>query len=200
MMSFVSQSIQNNLLYDRTLRDVKTGLFNNAFFMTRLDDEVARSKRSNSIFSIIMIDVDKFKNFNDSFGHLAGDKVLEALAVAIKEELRIEDVPSRFGGEEFSVLLPNSDRDAAWIVAERLRCAVERMKVDWNPPLPQVTISLGIFTYSKNMDISGKDMIKRADEALYLSKQGGRNRSTHWNSGLLAKIDRMGFSSSLSEL
>jgi diguanylate cyclase (GGDEF)-like protein len=200
MMSFVSQSIQNNLLYDRTLRDVKTGLFNNAFFMTRLDDEIARSRRSNGIFSIIMIDVDKFKNFNDSFGHLAGDKVLEALAVVIKEALRIEDVPSRFGGEEFSVLLPNSDRDAAWIVSERLRCAVELMKVEWERPLPQVTISLGIFTYNKDMDLSGKDMIKRADEALYLSKQRGRNCSTHWNSGLIAKIERMGFSLSLSEL
>jgi diguanylate cyclase (GGDEF)-like protein len=147
-----------------------------------------------------LIDVDKFKNFNDSFGHLAGDKVLETLAVVIKEALRIEDVPSRFGGEEFSVLLPNSDRDAAWIVSERLRCAVEIMKVEWDRPLPQVTISLGIFTYSKNMDISGKDMIKRADEALYQSKQRGRNCSTCWNPGLMAKIERMGFKSSLSEL
>jgi diguanylate cyclase (GGDEF)-like protein len=196
IMSFVSQAIQNYLLYDRTLRDLKTGLFNNGFFMTRLNDEIARARRSDSIFSIIMMDVDKFKNFNDSFGHLAGDKVLETLALVIKEELRTEDIPSRFGGEEFSVLLPNADRDAAWIVSERLRHAVESMKVEWDPPLPQVTISLGIFTYTKDADISGMDMIKRTDEALYLSKKRGRNRSTCWDYGLMAKIERMGFAPS----
>jgi diguanylate cyclase (GGDEF)-like protein len=192
IVSFVSQAIQNYLLYDKTLRDLKTGLFNNGFFMTRLNDEIARARRSDSIFSIIMMDVDMFKNFNDSFGHLAGDKVLETLAQVIKKEFRTEDIPSRFGGEEFSVLLPNADRDAAWIVAERLRRAVESMKVEWDIPLPQVTISVGIFTYNKDADISGMDMIKRTDEALYLSKKRGRNCCTCWNSGLMARIERMG--------
>ena len=192
LMSFVSQAIQNHLHYDRTLRDVKTGLFNNGFFMTRLNEEIARSHRGNSISSIIIIDVDKFKIFNDTYGHLAGDKVLECLALVIKQGLRMEDVPSRFGGEEFTVLLPNSDRTAAWIVAERLRHSVAAMKIPWDPPLPAVTISLGVFTFSKDSDISSTEMIHRADEALYLSKQRGRNRTTVWGSGLLAKIELLG--------
>jgi diguanylate cyclase (GGDEF)-like protein len=194
LMSFVSQAIQNNLLYDSSLKDVKTGLFNNGFFITRLNEEIARARRNDTAtFSIIMIDVDKFKNFNDSFGHLAGDKVLESLALAIKENLRAEDVPSRFGGEEFSVLLPQSDSDGAWVVAERLRKAVASMKLEWKPPLPQVTISLGIYTYNSDTNLSAADMIKRADKALYLSKEKGRNRSTCWVSGLMAKVQQMGF-------
>jgi diguanylate cyclase (GGDEF)-like protein len=189
LMSFVSQAIQNYLHYDRTLRDVKTGLFNNGFFMTRLNEEVARARRGNSVSSIIIIDVDKFKVFNDTYGHLAGDKVLECLALVIKQGLRTEDIPSRFGGEEFTILLPDSDRKAAWIVAERLRRSVAAMKIPWDSPLPQVTISLGIFTFCKDTDMSSADIIRRADEALYMSKERGRNRTTIWGSGLLAKIE-----------
>jgi diguanylate cyclase (GGDEF)-like protein len=191
VMSFVSQAIQNHLHYDRTLRDVKTGLFNNGFFMTRLGEEIARAQRTNSSSSIIIIDVDKFKNFNDNYGHLAGDKVLESLAVTIKQEVRVEDVPSRFGGEEFTVLLPDSDRKAAWMVAERLRIMVSEMCVPWNPPLPQVTISLGICTFNKDTKLSAEEIIHRADEALYLSKERGRNRTTAWGSGLLDRVEHL---------
>ena len=189
LMSFVSQAIQNHLHYDRTLRDVKTGLFNNGFFMTRLNEEIARSRRTNTTFSIIIIDVDKFKSFNDTFGHLAGDKVLECLAMAIKQGLRTEDVPSRFGGEEFTILIPDSDKNAAWIVAERLRNSVATMRIPWDPPLPQVTISLGVCIFNRETNITGADLIHRADEALYLSKERGRNRTTVWGSGLLGKIE-----------
>jgi diguanylate cyclase (GGDEF)-like protein len=191
LMSFVSQAIQNHLHYERTLRDVKTGLFNNGFFMTRLNEEIARSHRTGSSSSIIMMDVDKFKNFNDTYGHLAGDKVLESLAVTLKQAVRLEDVPSRFGGEEFTVLLPDSDKEAAFVVAERLRTSVAAMYVPWDPPLPQVTISLGVVTFSRDLDLPAPELIQRADEALYLSKERGRNRTTVWGSGLLAKIRRL---------
>ena len=190
LMAFVSQAIQNYLHYDRTLRDVKTGLFNNGFFMTRLNEEIARIRRNTSSSSVIILDIDKFKNFNDTYGHIAGDKVLECLAMEIKQGVRSEDIPSRFGGEEFTILLPDSDTNAAWIVAERLRTSVAAMKVPWDVPLPQVTISIGVYTFSKKeADISSEDVIQRADEALYLSKQRGRNRSTIWGSGLLAKVN-----------
>ncbi|GHU67752.1 diguanylate cyclase [Spirochaetia bacterium] len=188
-MAFVSQAIQNHLHYERTLRDVKTGLFNNGFFMTRLNEEIARAHRTGSSSSIIMMDVDKFKNFNDTYGHLAGDRVLESLAVTIKQALRLEDVPSRFGGEEFTVLLPDSDKEAAFVVAERLRTSVAAMHVPWDPPLPQVTISLGVVTFSRDLDLPASELIQRADEALYLSKERGRNRTTVWGSGLLARIE-----------
>jgi diguanylate cyclase (GGDEF)-like protein len=196
LMAFVSQAVQNHLHYDRTLRDVKTGLFNNGFFTTRLNEEIARSKRSNSSASIIIMDVDKFKNFNDSFGHMAGDRVLESLAATIKSAVRVEDIPSRFGGEEFTVLLPDSDEKSAFIVAERLRKSVAAMKVEWTPPLPQVTISLGICTFNASTNLPGQEIITRADEALYKSKENGRNQTTIWGTpnpqlGLLSRLDQV---------
>jgi diguanylate cyclase (GGDEF)-like protein len=191
LMAFVSQAIQNHLHYERTLRDVKTGLFNNGFLMTRLNEEIARAKRTGSCASIIIMDVDKFKNFNDTYGHMAGDRVLETLALTIKQAVRTEDVPSRFGGEEFTVLMPDTDKQAVWIAAERLRTAVASMKIDWDPPLPQVTISLGVFTFNRDTDLPAAEIIHCADEALYLSKERGRNRTTVWGAGLLAKIQRM---------
>jgi len=190
LMSFVSLAIQNHLHYERTLRDVKTGLYNNGFFLTRLNEEIARTKRNESKTSIIMIDIDRFKKFNDTYGHIAGDRVLESLAITIKQTVRTEDVPSRFGGEEFTILLPDTDKDEAFHAAERLRTIVSGMKVPWEPPLPQVTISLGIFTFCKETNLSSEDIIKLADEALYLSKERGRNRTTAWGVGLLDKIER----------
>jgi diguanylate cyclase (GGDEF)-like protein len=191
LMAFVSQAIQNHLHYERTLRDVKTGLFNNGFFMTRLNEEIARAKRIGSCASIIIMDVDKFKNFNDTYGHMAGDRVLETLALTIKQAVRTEDVPSRFGGEEFTVLMPDTDKHAVWLAAERLRTAVASMKTNWDPPLPQVTISLGVFTFNRDTNLPASEIIHCADEALYLSKERGRNCTTVWGSGLLAKIQRM---------
>jgi diguanylate cyclase (GGDEF)-like protein len=190
-MSFVSQAIQNHLHYQQSLRDVKTGLYNHGFFMTRLNEELERSNRKGFSSSLIVMDVDKFKNFNDAFGHLAGDRVLECIALAIKQGVRTADIPSRFGGEEFTVLLPDADKDIAWLVAERLRISISGMKVPWEPPLPQVTISLGIFTFTSNEVLSVAEIIKRADEAMYLSKERGRNRSTVWGSGLLFKIEHL---------
>ena len=191
LMSFVSKAIQNHLYYERTLRDVKTGLYNNSFLLNRLNEEIIRSRRLGSWTSIIIMDVDKFKDFNDKYGHLAGDRVLEGLAITIKQGVRAGDVPSRFGGEEFTVLLPDTDKDEAWLVAERLRCMVSNMKIEWEPPLPQVTISLGILTFNKEMDLTTDDVIHRADEALYLSKELGRNRSSAWNAGLLSKLQQI---------
>ena len=188
LMSFVSKAIQNHLHYERTLRDSKTGLYNNSFFINRLNEEIIRSKRIDSWTSIIIMDVDKFKNFNDRYGHLAGDRVLENLAITLKQGVRAGDVPSRFGGEEFTVLLPDTDCEEAWLAAERLRNMVAEMKVPWEPPVPQITISLGIISFNKEMNLTAEEVIHRADEALYLSKELGRNCSSAWNAGLYNKI------------
>jgi diguanylate cyclase (GGDEF)-like protein len=192
LMSFVSNAIQNHLHYEHSVRDFKTGLFNHGFFMTRLNEEIARSKRINYTSSIIVIDVDNFKAFNDSYGHLAGDRVLENIALVIKQNVRTEDIPSRFGGEEFTILLPDADKNIAWRVAERLRTSVENIKVTWDPPLPPVTISTGIYVFNKDSNVSAEDIVNRADEALYHSKRQGRNCSTLWRSGLLFKIEHGG--------
>jgi diguanylate cyclase (GGDEF)-like protein len=191
IMSFVSKAIQNNLHYEQTLRDIKTGLYNNGFFMDRLNQEIVRTKRYQTETSIIIMDVDHFKGFNDTYGHLAGDRVLESLAITIKQGIRAEDVPSRFGGEEFTILLPDTNKELALIVAERLRVMVETMKVTWEPPLPKVTISLGVFTFNKTSNITANEVIRRADEALYISKELGRNRTTVWGSGLLSRVKHL---------
>jgi diguanylate cyclase (GGDEF)-like protein len=183
LLAFVSLAIKNHLHYERSLRDIKTGLFNHGFFINRLNEEIARTKRERYPSSVIVMDVDKFKNFNDSYGHLAGDRVLEALALTIKEGVRAEDIPSRFGGEEFTVLLPNSDRDSSWVVSERLREAVAAMEVPLERSMPQVTISLGIYTFDETNTLDAEGIIFRADEALYFSKEQGRNRSTVWAPG-----------------
>jgi diguanylate cyclase (GGDEF)-like protein len=184
LMAFVTQAIMNYLNYQHSLRDAKTGLYNHGFFTHRLGEEIARTRRGGFTSSVIVMDVDKFKNFNDAFGHLAGDKVLETLAITLKQMVRGEDIPSRFGGEEFTVLLPDTGREAAWTVSERLRNAVEKMEVPWDPPLPQVTISLGICSFDHREQLNSDTVIQRADAALYLSKQQGRNRSTAWNPGM----------------
>ena len=188
LMSFVSQAIKNHLHYEHSLRDVKTGLYNHGFFMTRLKEEVIRTKRNSCISSVIVMDVDKFKNFNDTYGHLAGDQVLEKLAQVIRQNVRTDDIPSRFGGEEFTVLLPNTEISVAWIVAERLRTSVSAMQVPWEVPLPQVTISLGLFAFDKSSDLDTTDILRRADEALYVSKARGRNCCTVWEPKLIDSI------------
>jgi diguanylate cyclase (GGDEF)-like protein len=190
LMSFVSQAIQNHLHYEYSVRDVKTGLFNHGFFMTRLNEEIVRTRRGGDTASLMVMDVDKFKNFNDNYGHLAGDRVLESLAYTIKQTVRAGDIPSRFGGEEFTILLPNTSRQTAWIVAERIRTAIAGMKVSWEPPLPQVTISLGVVSFDKGTNATAEEVIHRADEALYQSKENGRNRTSVWGAGLLFKIQR----------
>ncbi|GHV81989.1 hypothetical protein AGMMS49991_05470 [Spirochaetia bacterium] len=189
LMSFVSQAIQNHLHYEHSLRDVKTGLFNHGFLTTRLQEEIARSKRTGCASSLIAIDVDAFKKVNDHCGHLAGDRVLESIARMIKQSVRTEDVPSRFGGEEFTILLPNTGGETAWQVAERLRLAIESMTVPWAQPLPQVTISLGIVSFDGNSNLSVDEVIHRADEALYQSKATGRNCTSIWQGGILFKVE-----------
>ncbi|MFQ3546976.1 MAG: GGDEF domain-containing protein [Termitinemataceae bacterium] len=191
IMAFTSQAIQNHLHYEFSVRDGKTGLYNHGYFTVRVRDEIARSIRIGQPFSILIIDVDRFKHFNDTYGHLAGDAVLEQLAQIIQKKLRVQDIPSRFGGEEFTVLLPETNRAAAWIVAERIRTAIAEAKIPWEPPLPQVTISLGVAVFDQKELISPEELIQRADAALYQSKQRGRNRTTVWGAGLLSKTQQL---------
>ncbi len=191
LMSFASLAIQNSLHYEHSVRDGKTGLFNHGYFMLRLNDEIARTARIGHPFSVIVMDVDKFKNFNDNFGHLAGDAVLERIAAAIRDNVRVQDIPSRFGGEEFTVLLPETGHKAALVVAERLRTAVAATTVPWETPLPQITISAGLASIQNQSPVTAEEMIRRADEALYLSKKRGRNQTTTWGAGLLFKGERL---------
>jgi diguanylate cyclase (GGDEF)-like protein len=192
LMSFMSHAIKNYLHYENSLRDVKTGLYNHGFFMSRLKEEIVQIKHGSYSSSVIVMDVDKFKDFNDNYGHLAGDQVLEKLAQVIRQAVRNKDVPSRFGGEEFTVMLSHADAAVAKKVAERLRTNVAKMRVPWEEiVLPQVTISLGIFTFEQDSDLEPAEILRRADEALYVSKNSGRNCSTVWEPDLVENMPVM---------
>lgn len=154
--------------------DGLTGLYNRRFLDEALTTEFHRSLRTHGPLSVIMIDVDHFKKFNDAHGHDQGDRVLQAVAKAMRGALRKYDLPCRYGGEEFLAILPNTGVDGAFAVAERFRLDIEAMVVDGL----KVTASLGIASFPAVTVESPSELIERADQALYRSKEGGRNRST----------------------
>jgi diguanylate cyclase (GGDEF)-like protein len=132
-----------------------------------------------------MLDVDHFKGFNDTWGHLAGDEVLNALALTLKRTVRSEDVASRFGGEEFCVLAIECDGPRLMEMAERIRISVEAMKVPYKTENLSITVSLGCCFIGPSKGLGPADYVEMADKALYQSKAGGRNRSTLYRPGLL---------------
>ena len=154
--------------------DALTGLNNRRQFEVRLKQEIATTKRQKNPLCAMMIDIDFFKKVNDTYGHASGDAVLRAVASVIKEHLRESDIPSRYGGEEFAVLLPYTHIDEAQIVGERLRKAVESTPVPIDKKNINVTISMGLAEF--NPEETGEELFERADKALYEAKESGRNR------------------------
>lgn len=159
--------------------DALTNLNNRRQFETRLGQEIAITKRQGKPLCAMMIDIDFFKNVNDTHGHAAGDEVLRTVASIIKQALRESDIPARYGGEEFAVLLPYTHIDEAQIVGERLRKAVEDTQITINQETEEekqikVTISMGIAEF--NTQESGEALFERADKALYNAKTNGRNQ------------------------
>ena len=168
------------ILKDATL-DALTGLNNRHQFALRLREETASAKRQNKPLCCIMTDIDFFKKVNDTYGHAVGDCVLKNVARTIKKELRENDIPSRYGGEEFAILLPYTTLEEASLVAQRLRAAIEKKKINIEEynidgvKQLSVTISVGVSIYDKSM--KEPDMLyQNADKALYEAKEGGRNR------------------------
>lgn len=154
--------------------DALTNLNNRRQFETRLGQEISITKRQNNPLCAMMIDIDFFKKVNDTYGHAAGDEVLREVAARIKTHLRESDIPSRYGGEEFAVLLPYTHIEEAKIVGERLRKAVESMPVELDNQSINVTISMGLAEYNRKE--SGEELFERADKALYAAKTNGRNQ------------------------
>ncbi len=171
-------TINNANLYHLAITDGLTQLFINRYFRQKLEDELRRSQRYNRSLSLIMMDIDHFKKFNDTYGHQQGDAVLATTARIMKNNVRETDIPCRYGGEEFAVILPETDAKEAIVLAERLREGIENY--DFPGPkdeMLKVTTSLGIASFDKDiMNIA--DLIERADKAMYASKAAGRNRVT----------------------
>jgi diguanylate cyclase (GGDEF)-like protein len=188
---FLSIAIQNSLHLESSITDSKTGLYNHYYYMKRLEEELARIGRHHSRAGIIIMDVDHFKIFNDTWGHLAGDVVLSAIARTIKREVRSEDVPARFGGEEFCVLAIECEEEPLFEMAERIRLAIAAMKVEVKTELLSVTVSLGCCLLDPAHGRNPQAFVEKADRALYLSKSMGRNRTTIIRHGLLGRASAL---------
>lgn len=153
------------------LSDGLTGLYNRSYFDATMEKEMARSLRSKKPLSLLLLDLDHFKQINDTLGHLAGDKVLAAVASVLREQSRISDTVCRYGGEEFAIILPETPRAQAQLVAERIRRAVSALQQEL-----QVTASIGINCAEKAEDLVAEALFAGADAALYAAKRNGRNR------------------------
>jgi len=157
------------------ITDGLTKLYNSRYFYNQVDLEVDRSNRYHHTLSLLLLDIDRFKDYNDSFGHLEGDKVLVRIGEVIKACLRKMDTAYRYGGEEFTVILPETSGQEAVYVAERIRAEIERELFSPGPDQEvQITISIGVTEYRSGERISA--MVERADKAMYISKENGRNR------------------------
>jgi len=176
-----SLALQNALLHEELERlsvtDRLTELYNHGYFQQRLDEELGRAKRFGHPLSLIMLDIDDFKEFNDSFGHPRGDKVLQSVASVIRDNLREMDVAARYGGEEFVVVLPETDTEGALMVGERIRERIGRYPFIGADDLPTVRkhVSIGVATYPIHAE-SQSDLIEMADRAMYAVKHSGKNR------------------------
>lgn len=160
--------------HEQAVRDPLTGLYNRLAYDERVVQEFARWKRYGQSLVMMMIDVDHFKNVNDTYGHKAGDKALVLIADQLRNNLRESDFLARFGGEEFVVLMPETDLDSAVIAAEKLRAAVEQCQFHYQSSQVSITISSGLAQLRK--DDSSESLFKRADEAMYRAKVAGRNQ------------------------
>lgn len=154
------------------ITDPLTELANRRYFELRYDEEVQRATRYGLNLSCLMIDIDKFKSINDTYGHTTGDEVIIAVAQAIRISTRSVDLPARFGGEEFVVLLPETELERALTIAERIRASVEAIAL--GEGRPRVTTSVGV---SSGV---GPELLENADKALYEAKRRGRNRVEKW--------------------
>jgi diguanylate cyclase (GGDEF)-like protein/PAS domain S-box-containing protein len=156
--------------------DYLTGLHNRLFFMERLEEEFIRARRYRSPLSLMILDLDRFKQVNDTFGHLTGDEVLTRAAKLMSTTLRKVDIVGRYGGEEFCALLPETSLEGAMTLAERLRKQFEEEAfLEDTEPSFNVTCSIGVATLSDGME-GVSDLLRKADDALYLAKEGGRNQ------------------------
>lgn len=171
----LSLIIEKQRLFEQAITDGLTRLYLRRFFLATLEKEINRSKRYQLEVSVLLLDIDHFKKFNDTYGHQAGDFVLRETAQRIMESIRSVDTPGRYGGEEMAVILPQTGIKDGFVVAERIRKAIEGAEYQFKNDSMRVTASLGI-TALHGRDLSIEEMIEEADKALYVAKSKGRNQ------------------------
>lgn len=170
----MAQEEANVKLQELSRIDHLTNLFNRGYWEVRLEQEFKRFERYGQVSSLVMLDIDHFKSVNDRFGHGMGDDVIRHLSRCIKEQIRDLDIPGRYGGEEFGIVLTNTTLGGAKVISERLRVAAEEMRLFHHGTEVKFTISLGVCELNSSIE-SYKEWIHRADTALYESKKAGRN-------------------------
>ncbi|HSO60645.1 MAG TPA: GGDEF domain-containing protein [Desulfobacterales bacterium] len=164
-------------LWDMAVTDSLTGLYVRRYFKVKLQEEIHRAERYNKVLSVMMADLDHFKSVNDTYGHPAGDRVLEAIGKYLRKSIRDVDILARYGGEEFVFLLPDTGKEAAFCLAERVRAGLAQLPVEG---LQTPTLSLGIASYPADA-ARPEELIRLADAALYAAKQAGRNLTVRYS-------------------
>jgi diguanylate cyclase (GGDEF)-like protein len=181
ILKFISSTSPEQAHYDELYRQTHTDkalqIYNKHYFLTKLDEEINRCQRYHTELSLLLFDVDHFKKVNDTYGHLAGDAVLVQLAELVKQRIRTTDILCRYGGEEFTIIMPHINQQQAYIVAEHIRSLVAKMLVHHADLTIPVTISIGISSYvAGNIEHAKETLIEQADKALYQAKHSGRNK------------------------
>lgn len=162
-------------IYRMTIIDGLTGVHNKRYFLESLDKEIPRARRYGRPLTLVMFDIDHFKKINDGYGHLAGDFVLKDLAKLVAARIRADDVLGRYGGEEFGVVLPETDLRGGFQIAEDIRKAVSAHVFEFEEAQIEVSLSCGVAQLDDGMDVPS--FIKNADEKLYAAKNAGRNQT-----------------------
>ncbi len=166
-------------LADQVRTDSLTGIANHRYFIQALEQEIERTQRSGQPTSLIMLDIDFFKKVNDRWGHETGNQALIHISRLLQQTVRKLDIPCRYGGEEFAVILPDTDLSSCIQVAERIRQVIEESPLIVAEKPLKMTASLGIATYTTNHQTTTEDLVKQADRYLYQAKETGRNRVCH---------------------
>ncbi len=173
-------ALENAELFQRTkdlaIHDELTCLYTKGYFLDRLKEECNRGLRQDIIFSLLMLDIDYFKNYNDKFGHTSGDIVLRNLSRTITDFLKkLDPMISRFGGEEFCIILPSQNKNRAYRIADELRVRIEKAKIILRKQETHVTVSIGVASFPEDAS-DAEELISKADKAMYEAKQKGRNQ------------------------
>lgn len=167
--------IEKQRLFEQAITDGLTKLYVRRFFLATFEKELARSKRYQLDVAVLLLDIDHFKNFNDTFGHQAGDHVLRETAQRVVECIRSVDTPGRYGGEEMSVLLPQTNIKEAFLVADRIKKAVENAEYNYREHVMKVTVSIGVSALH-GRQVTIEELIEESDRAMYVAKDKGRNQ------------------------
>jgi diguanylate cyclase (GGDEF)-like protein len=174
-LALANQHLKKKLQH-LAVRDPLTGLYNRRYMEESLEREIHRARRKNSSVGILMLDIDHFKGFNDAHGHESGDLLLKMIGDFLMSSIRSDDVACRYGGEEFTLILPEITSDNACLRADTIRRGAAQLRVNYQGTiLKQVTLSIGIALFPQD-GATWEDLLRRADQALYLAKESGRNR------------------------